>query len=183
MDFQNLWGNFWAVSRARWYLRRATSLGPKARVWGRPVIQNFGELVIGDRLQLVSTVARSEIVSGPQGRVEIGDRVYINYGCSISAQDLVSIGNGSSIGTYCILMDNDFHSVDPALRNERPPSSPIILEENVWLGARVIVLKGVRIGRDSVIGAGSVVTRDIPPSSVAAGSPARVIRSVESLPV
>jgi acetyltransferase-like isoleucine patch superfamily enzyme len=60
-----------------------------------------------------------------------------------------------------------------------PPSRPIILEENVFLGARVIVLGGVTIGRDSVIGAGSVVTRDIPPGVIAAGNPAKVIRALE----
>jgi acetyltransferase-like isoleucine patch superfamily enzyme len=56
-------------------------------------------------------------------------------------------------------------------------SKPIILEDDVWLGARVIVLKGVTIGQGAVIGAGSVVTRDIPPHSVAVGQPARVVKT------
>lgn len=183
MNLRDTWINSWAVVRAAWYLRSATSVKSLARVWGRPSIRNSGQLVIGERFRLVSDIARTEIVSGPQGKVEIGDRVYINYGCSISAQELVRIGSDASIGTHCILMDNDFHSIHPALRNEMPPSQPIILEENVWLGSRVIVLHGVTIGRDSVIGAGSVVTRDIPPGCVAAGLPAKVIREIEPHPV
>jgi maltose O-acetyltransferase len=75
-------------------------------------------------------------------------------------------------------MDNDFHRLEPERRNERPESKPIVLEDNVWLGGRVIVLAGVTIGEDSVIGAGSVVTSDIPPKVIAAGVPARVIRGL-----
>jgi maltose O-acetyltransferase len=75
-------------------------------------------------------------------------------------------------------MDNDFHRLEPERRQEKPPSSPIILEENVWLGARVIVLPGVTIGAGTVVGAGSVVTRSIPSRSVAVGVPARVVKSL-----
>ncbi len=179
MKLKPYWNNFWAVVRARWYFRKATVLGPRARVWGRPSVQNQGIMQIGERLRLVSTITPCELVSGPQGRLEIGDGVFINYGCSIAASQFVCIGANSLIGTYAILMDNDFHAVDPDQRNQQSPSAPIILEENVWLGARVTVLKGVTIGRDSVIGAGSVVTRDIPPGCLAAGVPARVIRQIK----
>jgi maltose O-acetyltransferase len=75
-------------------------------------------------------------------------------------------------------MDNDFHRVEPERRHEVPESLPIILGENVWLGARVVVLRGVTIGAHSVVAAGSVVTRDIPPRTLAAGVPARVVREL-----
>lgn len=178
MNLSKTWRNGWAVLRARWYLRKADHIGPKARVWGRPVVNNWGEMRFGPRLRLVSTVATTELVASDGGRLEVGEGVFVNYGCSISASELVRIGDHCSIGTHVIIMDNDFHQVDPEQREERPASAPIILEEKVWLGARVIVLKGVTIGRDSVIGAGSVVTRDIPPRCVAAGVPARVIRKL-----
>ncbi len=168
-----------SLMRARWYLRGATSVGKRIRVYGHPAIENYGRLIIGDRVQLVSTIATLEIVAAG-GTLEIGANSYINYGCSISASQLVCIGPRANIGTYVILMDNDFHRLDPARRLERPESAPIILEENVWLGARVIVLRGVTIGKGSVVGAGSVVTHDIPPNSLAVGMPARVIRKLES---
>jgi acetyltransferase-like isoleucine patch superfamily enzyme len=82
-----------------------------------------------------------------------------------------------AIGSHAIIIDNDFfHRSGTAVGG--PPSAPIILEENVWLGARVIVLRGVTIGAHSVSGAGSVVTRNIPPRSVAVGLPGRVVKSI-----
>ena len=91
---------------------------------------------------------------------------------------MISIGPRCAIGSHAIIIDNDFHTIDPERRYDVPPSEPIILEENVWLGARVIVLRGVTIGAHSVIGAGSVVTRNVPPRSVAVGLPARVVKSI-----
>ena len=177
-SLSRVWNNGWAVLRARYYLRQATSVGPKVRLWGRPSVRNDGRMIIGNRARLVSTITPLELVAGRDGTLEIGEGVFINYGCSIAASKLIRIGPNCSIGTYVIIMDNDFHRLEPERRNERPESMPIILEENVWLGARVIVLRGVTIGAGSAIGAGSVVTRDIPPRSVAVGVPARVIKTL-----
>ncbi len=63
--------------------------------------------------------------------------MYINYGCSIGATLSVSIGDNCSIGSHSIIMDNDFHRIEPERRNELPPSAPIVLENDVWLGVRV----------------------------------------------
>jgi maltose O-acetyltransferase len=167
-----------AVARGYWYLRGARSLGKKVRVWGRPIVKTNGRLLVRDRVRISSRVARTELVAEQGGTLEIGESAYINYGCSISASKLVRIGPRCNIGTYCMIIDNAFHELAPERRHLRPESRAIVLEENVWLGGRVIVLPGVTIGRDSVIGAGSVVTSDIPAGVVAAGVPARVIRSL-----
>jgi maltose O-acetyltransferase len=147
-------------------------------VWGRPWVKNDGTMNIGDRTKLISHVARLELAVGPDGTLDIGERAFINYGCSIGATRSIRIGPRCAIGSYCLIMDNDFHTVDPERRFDVPESSPIVLEENVWLASRVIVLRGVTIGAHSVIGAGSVVTRDIPPRSVAVGLPARVVKTI-----
>lgn len=173
-----LFGAGAAVARARWYFRGAKYLGPKVRAWGRPVVKTRGKLIIRDRARIVSTIATTELVAEEGGTLEIGESTFINYGCSISAGKLVRIGARCNIGTHCMIIDNAFHELDPARRHLRPESNPIIIEENVWLGGRVIVLPGVTIGRDSVVGAGSVVTSDIPAGVIAAGVPARVIRSL-----
>ena len=170
-----LYQNGSAALWARWCLRHANVVGKKVRLWGTPAISNWGEMIIHDRVQLISTITPLELVAAG-GTLEIGEAAYINYGCSISASKLVQIGPVCSIGTYCILMDNDFHHLEPERRNQRPESAPIVLEENVWLGARVIVLRGVTIGAGSVIGAGRVVTKNIPPRALAVGVPAKVIR-------
>jgi maltose O-acetyltransferase len=139
---------------------------------------NSGRLSVGNRVRLYSDVAMLELAIGPGGLLEIGDNVLINYGSSIGATQHVRVGNRCNIGTHCTLIDNAFHYVDPERRNERPPSAPVILEDNVWLATRVVVLPGVTIGKNSVIGAGSVVTRDVPPNVLAAGLPAKVIRQL-----
>lgn len=178
MNIVNFWNNGWAVIRAWWYLRCATSLGKGVRVWGRVSARNYGgEMKIGNRVRLISTITKTELVAA-NGILEIGDGTFINYGCSIAANKLVRIGENCNIGTYAIIMDNDFHRLEPERRHEHPESAPIILENNVWLGARAIVLKGVTIGEGSVIGAGSVVTRDIPPRCLAAGVPAKILREL-----
>jgi maltose O-acetyltransferase len=178
LNWRGLWQNGWANLRARWVLRKATTVGERVRLYGWADVENAGILHIKNRVQLVSTITPLQLSVGQHGTLEIGERAYINYGCSISAQQHVAIGADCNIGTYCIMMDNDFHCLEPERRLIRPESKPIILEDNVWLGARVIVLAGVTIGTGSAIGAGSIVTKDIPPRSLAVGSPARVIRNL-----
>jgi acetyltransferase-like isoleucine patch superfamily enzyme len=173
-----VWVDGRASLAARWYLRHADHVGPYVRVRGRPVVKNWGRMVIGERTQLVSTIATLELVTMKDATLEIGSRSLINYGGSIAAHERITIGERCLIGTHAIVMDNDFHRIEPERRLEPPESRPITIEDNVWLGARVIVLGGVTIGADSCIGAGSVVIDDIPPRSLAVGLPARVIRQL-----
>ena len=177
-ELNSIWVNGRAVLGAKWYLRHATRVGTRVRVFGTPVIQNSGTLVVGDRVRLISTIATLEVSIGPEGTLEIGDQTFINYGTSIGATKHVRIGPRCNIGSHVMMIDNDFHRLEPERRLEVPPSAPIVLEENVWLGSRVIVLRGVTIGAHSAIGAGSVVVDDVPSRSLAVGVPARVIRSL-----
>ena len=173
-----LWENGRAVLAARWYLRHVDVVGTRVRLRGRPVVHNQGRMVLGPRVQLVSNVARLELATGPGGTLEVGERTLVNYGSSIAAAESVRIGARCLIGTHAIIMDNDFHRIEPARRLEWPESRPIEIADNVWLGARVIVLGGVTIGEGSCVGAGSVVVDDVPPYTFAAGVPARVIRDL-----
>ena len=173
-----VWDNGLAVINARWALRHADHVGTRVRLRGRPAITNRGRMVIGERVQLVSTIATLELVSDEGGLLEIGERTLVNFGCSLVATELVRIGAHSHIGPYTMMQDNDFHRIEPERRLERPPSKPIIVGDNVWIGARVIIMAGVTVGEDSVIGAGSVVTSDVPPRTLAAGVPARVVKEL-----
>jgi galactoside O-acetyltransferase len=111
----------------------------------------------------------------------IGDRVALNYNVQINADSggRIYISDNVIIGPGCILRaaDHSFERTDRAIRDQLTQPGVIRLDDDVWLGAGVIVLKDVTIGRSSVIGAGSVVTGDIPPYSIAVGIPARVIRT------
>jgi maltose O-acetyltransferase len=83
------------------------------------------------------------------------------------------------IGDQVTILDCDFHEISPITRmNGVGPIEPVVIGDNVWLGSRVMVLKGVTIGENSVVAAMSVVTKSIPPNSIAVGNPARVIRSI-----
>jgi acetyltransferase-like isoleucine patch superfamily enzyme len=173
-----LWSNGKAVVNARWSLRSADRVGTRVRLRGRPHVHNKGRMLIGERVQLVSTIATLELVTDRDGTLEIGPRSLVNFGCSLVATKLVRIGADCHIGPYTMMLDNDFHRVEPERRLERPPSAAIVLEDNVWIGARSIIRCGVTIGRDSCVAAGSVVTRDVPPRTLVAGVPARPIRSL-----
>lgn len=159
-------------------LRDANDIGWGTRVWGNPRIINQGSMSFGKQVQVVSRVARSEFVTSRHGRLTIGDHVYINYGAAIAAHRLITIGSHTLIGTHCIIMDNDYHHVDVTERRCMPESQPVIIGDHVWIGARVTILKGVTIGEYAVIGAGSVVTRDVPPLTLVAGVPACPIRQI-----
>lgn len=108
-------------------------------------------------------------------RIEIGNGTYLNRNTEIVASASVTIGRDCMIGRDVIIMDSDQH----AFPGEPLVSAAVSIDDRVWIGARAMVLKGVTIGHDSVVGAGAIVTRDIPPLSVAVGQPARVIRGLE----
>ncbi len=157
------------------YLRYCTSVGARARVRGKPFIENLGKIVIGDDFNFVSLFVQSHLVTGHEGVLDIGNSVNINFGAAISAHERVQIGDRVRIGPYSIIMDSDYHSAN---NRDLRPSAPIVIEEDVWLAGRVSVLKGSRIGKGSVITAGSVVSGNIPSGVVAGGVPARVLRAI-----
>lgn len=110
--------------------------------------------------------------------VHIGDDTFINTNLTALDVGEIRIGNHVQIGPNVQLL-TPTHPIEPELRKAKwEAASPIVIEDNVWLGGGVIVLPGVTIGENSVIGAGAVVTRSIPRDSVAVGNPARVIKSV-----
>lgn len=108
--------------------------------------------------------------------IRLGRRVFINSGCRFQDQGGITIGDDCLIGHNAVIATLQ-HDIHPSRRGDLIPA-PVVLGRNVWLGANVTVLPGVTIGDDAVIGAGSVVTKDVPAASIAVGSPARVVRSV-----
>jgi acetyltransferase-like isoleucine patch superfamily enzyme len=113
-----------------------------------------------------------------KNKIEVGHGAYVNRYTIIDAHEHIGIGRDVMIGPHCFITDGE-HGMRPDLSVKSQPMSsrPVIIEDEAWLGAHVVVLPGVRIGRGAVIGAGSVVTRDIPAGTVAHGSPARLRRS------
>ena len=164
----------WPAINARIRLRSVTSMGRRVTLRGRPAVINEGRITMGDRVRLVSTVARLELAAVAGGHLEIGNNVFINYGSSLVASAHVRIGDDCLIGTHVMVMDCDFHRVED--KEWDTTGEPIDIEDRVWLGNRSMVLKGVRIGHDAVVAAGSVVTKDVEPRTVVAGVPAVVVK-------
>ncbi len=111
-------------------------------------------------------------------RTSVGARTFINYGLVCLDVATVSIGDDVQVGPYVQLL-TPTHPLDPSERRAKWESArPIAIGDNVWLGGGAIVCPGVSIGPDSAVGAGSVVTRDIPAGVLAVGTPARVVREL-----
>ena len=109
--------------------------------------------------------------------IVIGDYCLISPGVRISAAQSIRIGDNCMLAANVTISDSDWHGIYNRIRPFRC-TKPVVIENNVWLGERVIVNKGVTIGENSVIGAGAVVTKSIPANSVAAGNPARIIKTI-----
>ena len=125
---------------------------------------------------------RSSICISENAEVSIGHNVGISAS-SIRARKSITIGNNVTIGADCILLDSDGHSLDYRKRGTKediPVSLPIVIEENVLIGARTTILKGVTIGARTIIGSGSIVTKSIPVDCIAAGNPCKVIRHIDN---
>ncbi len=172
------------------FARHGVSCGRGWRIYGLPVIQRYrpSRIVIGDDLEM-----RNWFTSNPLGVVHptilatwaagaeivIGDGAAMS-GVAICAQLRVTLGHRVVIGANSVIADTDFHGLEPERRFDPGAAAPIVIEDDVFIGTRVLVLKGSRIGRGAVIGAGSVVSGHVPPGVVAAGNPARIIRGVDA---
>lgn len=170
--------------RARWW---GVHVPASCTFYGLPILrrQPGGRIRIGERCSFRSAT-KSNLggvnhpcilgTYGERARIEIGDDCGFS-GTAILAQDSVTIGKNVKVGLNSTITDTDFHNDDP----RSGPARPIVIEDDVWLGINTVILKGVRIGKGSLIGAGSVVTRSIPPGVLALGNPARPILPLATL--
>lgn len=132
--------------------------------------------MLGERFCFRSYRLPQYIVVKEGGALTIGHDSFINDGVSICATRSIAIGAHVKIGDMVYIYDTDFHAISPGqpVRHE-----PVVIGNNVWIGSNAMVMPGANIGDHSVIAAGSIVTGTIPPKSLAAGTPARVIREFE----
>lgn len=133
-----------------------------------PKVINKGGTIEVESCSFESGV-RLEIMSG--GKLTIGKGVYLNRNVHIVVGQAVSIGDMTKIGWDTVIMDTDQHGHSG--RSALP--RPVVIEDNVWIGCRALILKGVRIGRGAVIGAGAIVTTDVPPLAVVGSPRAQVL--------
>ena len=147
-----------------------------------------GKISLGDH-----SVCRAQLYSFlDQGRIEVGDYCFLGQNSKIWALERITIGNRVMISHNCFIVDNLTHPLDPAERHAQylgkiglgkktEPDlqpAPVIIEDDVWVGANAILLPGVQVGQGAVIGAGAVVTSEIPARVLAVGNPARVVKKL-----
>ena len=175
------------------YLSAAgVSFGKGLRLYGLPAayLHKNSKVVLGDQVTLRSKSKGNAIgvnhevilrTHGDGALIYFGNRVGMSGG-AVCARKKVVIGDDVLIGSNVVIADNDFHSVNPVARKKGECdniSKEVIIGNNVWIGADVYICKGVTIGDNSVIGAKSVVTKSIPPNCIAAGVPAKVIKTLK----
>ena len=145
------------------------------RVGGKwPRFSGLGDVQIGRRLMVESRQIPTEFGAGINGRLRIGDNVCLS-GCSIVATTSITIGDNCLIGDFTTVLDSDYHD----LSSDVPAKTePVTIGNNVWILRNCSVLPGVSIGDNSVVAAGSVVTKDVPANTLVGGVPARTIKTL-----
>lgn len=163
------------------------TIGRKFRVKGFLVLRPFGKIIIGNNVSINSgplhvggSDRRSSLRIGRCGTFIMKDGAGMTN-TSINCFNEIIICEGAMVGGGCELMDTDFHQTDAKGRTENKgaiPSAPIVIGKNVFVGGMSIIRRGVTIGEGSVIGTGSLVTKNVPPHEIWAGVPAKFLKKI-----
>ncbi len=150
-----------------------------------PYMRGKGRIILGDRIYLSgrSCFYFMRIPGGGSGSepvITVGSDTFIGNGCTLSCANAVTLGARCLIASGVRIHDNDGHPLDTDRRSRGEAitleeTAPVVIGDNVWIGANAVILKGVEIGDNSVVATGAIVTRDVPANSVVAGNPARIV--------
>ena len=158
------------VASAPVNLRGVNAVGSGARTRATPVIDNQGFMRLGSRVIIHSFITPVQLSTTPRATLTVGDRVFLNYGVNISAHNRIELGSRILVGPYVSICD----ASDPETAH-----APIIIEDDVWLGAKCTIMPGVRIGRGAIVGVSAIVREDVPPFAVVGGQPAKIIKMLD----
>lgn len=170
------WHN--AKGMARWLRFKALHRGQRTGLFflhrgARLDVGRDAELIFGRGVQF-----RENFEGRFYGRVELADGVYFQTGCVVSVHKGLRVGINSGFAEYVSVHDNDHVGGTEDVPSSGFEEAPIVIGDGVWVGAKSTILKGVHIGDYAIVGAHSLVTKDVPPRTVVAGTPARVIREL-----
>jgi acetyltransferase-like isoleucine patch superfamily enzyme len=167
------WRRIWAHAHLAAGIRHP--LPASVVVLGRPEVYGTGNIVIGSDVLLYPHVY---LETQGEGSITIGNNVVVSGGTHIVSRASVTIGQGTMIGESTSIRDaNHTRTVGKSIRGSDDIATPIVIGKEVWIGRGVAVLKGVTIGDHATVGANAVVSRDVPSHTIAAGVPARTIKS------
>lgn len=175
--FEKILSFLWRFLTAKFFLRKCKT-GKLVTTRGKPLIFAKGKIIIEDRVVIWSVFQRTILSVHAGALLQIGARTRLN-GVHIAAKSRIIIGSNVRIAPYTLIMDSDFHDIEE--HSSEGLTSPIVIGNNVWIASRSVILKGVTIGEGSVIAAGSVVTKSVPPNSMVAGVPAKVVKLIKKI--
>jgi acetyltransferase-like isoleucine patch superfamily enzyme len=144
-----------------------------------PIFRGSGSFRLGDNCSFRAALMRSRLATAPGGTIAFGDRTGFNYGLEIHSSKLVEIGDYTMGGAMVTIYDTNFHQIDEVTETK---TEPVRIGRHVWLAHACTVLPGVTIGDHAVIGAGAVISRDVPPRTLMAGNPAKPVRELVASP-
>jgi acetyltransferase-like isoleucine patch superfamily enzyme len=157
---------------------RGGSLGKGVRIYENVKIvgSHLNPIRIGDNTSLMMG---SVLSACRKGSIHIDSGSYIGEYCVLMSHIEISIGSKVMFGPHCVVVDFDhgFADLDTPMMDQPSTSAKVRIEDNVWIGAGVKILKGITIGKGAIIGAGSIVTKDIPEYGIAFGVPVRVVKN------
>lgn len=166
-----------------WYAWRFYSWGKKSSLYSPDCLHNPHQISIGQKVEIRKGARLETFINQihNEPKIEIGDGTIIQYYFHCGAAHSIKIGKNVLIASRVYITDHDHIFNDPNIPPIRTAlvTRPVIIEDEVWIGEGAAILKGVHIGRRSVIGANSVVTKDIPPHSVVGGIPAKIIKTIK----
>lgn len=191
-NFHRIWINIWRRIKQFFFYEpmfryRCKSVGKSLYLEVNfPLILGYGTINVGDE---VTIGGNSTFVVSYKARenptISIGNKVYLGYETFLSCAESITIGNNVRIAEGCRIFDNNNHPIDPGARTANAPIgdqdiAPVILEDETWIGSHSTILKGVTIGRGSVVATGSVVSKSVPPLTVVAGNPAKIVKEIRT---
>ena len=185
-----------AVERAHDKRTSCATIHPSTNLYHTALIRNFSgnpkAIMVGAHAHIQGQLA----VLWDGGKIHIGEWSWLGEGSTVLSQASITIGNNVLIGNLVDIHDTNGHPIDPVERrmeeqmilsgtgypaSTKAVSKPIVIEDDVWIGTKSTVLKGVHIGYGAIVAAGSVVVKDVPPLTIVAGNPAKVVREMKSV--
>ncbi len=179
----------WNVVNKLQFAIKKVDYGTKLETNGVLFVSNKGRIKLGDNIRINSRGTANPIGTGTRTYIQVLPKASLTIGngtrlsnCAITVQSQIVLGKNVRLGSGVRLFDTDFHSIIPSERLKSPEvpgkTAPIVISDNVFIGAGCFVLKGVTIGESAVIGAGSVLTKNVGPYEIWAGNPAKKIGEV-----
>jgi acetyltransferase-like isoleucine patch superfamily enzyme len=160
------------------------AIGKRVGLSSRVTLRANTQVAVGIAIGDETSIQDAALLAANQGSIVIGQHSWLGPFCMVYGNGGVSIGDHVLIAAHCVIntVSHNTERCDLPISEQGINCAPVVIENDVWIGSRAVIMQGVTLGHGAIIGAGSVVTTNIPPYSIAVGTPARVIRRRDNAP-